>query len=136
MVFRDNPMKHRIRIPTLHRLLIVFSALGIISKASAADGPMELKLDTLSKIDPAQFVGAEKCATCHPSHFDGWKSTLHSKMVQGPIADGPGKTILGDFSVASTNHPALKDVKGVIGSRWKQRYLVEANGEEFVFNGQ
>ncbi|MFM8471305.1 MAG: multiheme c-type cytochrome [Limisphaerales bacterium] len=57
-------------------------------------------------------------------------------MVQAPIAEGPNKTILGDFSIASTNHPALKDVKGVVGSRWKQRYLVEQNGEEVVFNGQ
>src|SRR5262249_42395734 len=65
---------------------------------SAAEPPMELKLDALPKIDPSQFVGAEKCATCHKSYFDGWKTTLHSKMVQPAVAEGPGKTILGDFT--------------------------------------
>lgn len=114
----------------------LFAALFAAVTASAAEGRAELKLDALPKIDPAQFVGAEKCATCHASHFQGWQGTLHSKMVQRPIADGPGKTILGDFSIPSTNHPALKDVKAVVGSRWKQRYLVEVNGEEVVFNGQ
>jgi predicted CXXCH cytochrome family protein len=104
--------------------------------ASAAEGQLELKLDALPKLDITQFVGAQQCATCHASHFDGWQSTLHSKMVQRPVSEGPGRTILGDFSIPSTNHPALKDVKGVVGSRWKQRYLVEVNGEEVVFNGQ
>lgn len=129
-------MARRIIIFELTRPFSLFVALCISIQAGAADGPLELKLDTLPKTDPSQFVGAERCAKCHASHFDGWKTTLHSKMVQRPIADGPGRTILGDFNIPSTNHPALKDVKGVVGSRWKQRYLVEMNGEEVVFNGQ
>lgn len=136
MVSNNDPMTHCILIFGLTWPCLLFTALCFSIMAGAADGPPELKLDALPKIDTTQFVGAERCAKCHESYFDGWKTTLHSKMVQRPIAEGPGKTILGDFSIPSTNHPALKDVKGVVGSRWKQRYLVEVNGVEVVFNGQ
>jgi len=118
------------------QLLLLFAAFSSNNPTCLASKPIELNLNALPKTDPTQFVGAEKCATCHAAYFDGWKTTLHSKMFQRPIVDGPQRTILGDFDIASPNHPALKDVKGVVGSRWKQRYLVEVNGEEVVFNGQ
>ncbi len=55
--------------------------------ACAAGIPLELKPDALPQMDAAQFVGAIRCATCHASQFDGWKGTLHSRMVQRPVAD-------------------------------------------------
>jgi hypothetical protein len=76
------------------------------------------KEPTWRKIDQSQYVGAKKCAECHAEYFDGWKKTLHAKMILPPIADGPDKTIVADFSQASEHRNfELKDVHWVIGSR-------------------
>ena len=98
-------------------LLLLFATFSSNNTTCLASKPIELNLNALPKTDPTQFVGAEKCATCHAAYFDGWKTTLHSKMFQRPIVDGPQRTILGDFDIVSPNHPALKDVKGEIVPR-------------------
>jgi predicted CXXCH cytochrome family protein len=95
------------------------------------------KEPTWRKIDQSQYVGAKKCAECHAEYFDGWKKTLHAKMILPPIADGPDKTIVADFSQASEHRNfELKDVHWVIGSRWKQRFIGEIDREEVVFPAQ
>jgi predicted CXXCH cytochrome family protein len=89
------------------------------------------------KIDQAQYVGSAKCAECHQQHFAGWKDTAHNKMIQPPVADGPNRTVLADFSKPDPNRPfELKDVKWVIGHRWKQRFIGEVDGKEVVFPAQ
>jgi predicted CXXCH cytochrome family protein len=88
-------------------------------------------------IDQAQYVGSARCAECHKSHYDGWKATAHTKMIRPPVADGPGRTILADFSKPSPFRKfGLKDVKWVIGHRWKQRFIGEIGGQEVVFPAQ
>jgi len=55
-------------------------------------------------------------------------------MIRPAITSGPERTVLADFSKSSPyRHFELKDVKWVIGHRWKQRYIGEVNGEEVVF---
>ena len=84
--------------------------------------PLE-KEPTWRRIDQSQYVGAKKCAECHADYVDGWKNTLHAKMIMPAIAEGPNQTIVADFSQASKHRNfELKDVKWVIGSRWKQRF--------------
>ncbi|MFO1460301.1 MAG: hypothetical protein U1G08_12940 [Verrucomicrobiota bacterium] len=111
------------------------TATALASRLLAED-PAPLDPDHPPRMNPADYVGAERCATCHADHAAGWQTTRHRRMVRRPVTEGPDRTVLGDFSIASTNHPDLKEVRWVIGSRWKQRYLVEVNGEEVVFNGQ
>src|SRR5512137_921831 len=82
-----------------------------------------------------EFVGSEKCKACHGEEFKSWKESFHSKMVQprkgGILKEavekwktdgaGPGPT-KGNVTGAPFT---LEDVQFVIGSRWKQRFLVK-----------
>ncbi len=89
------------------------------------------------RIDQAEYAGSAKCAECHMSYYDGWKDTAHNKMIRKPIADGPNRTILADFTQRSDDRKfELKDVKWVIGHRWKQRFVGEVNGQEVVYPAQ
>ncbi|GEM_PF-3962783 len=45
-----------------------------------------------------EYVGSKKCAKCHEQHYEGWKSTLHTKMEQKVIASGFDQNVFGDFS--------------------------------------
>jgi len=88
-------------------------------------------------IDQSQYVGSKKCAECHQTYFDTWKDSAHNKMIRRPIADGPHKTVLADFNKPSpVRQFELKDVKWVIGHRWKQRFIGEVDGKEVVFPAQ
>ncbi len=87
--------------------------------------------------DLTQYVGAKRCAECHASHYDGWKDTAHNKMIRPPTTEGPNRTVLADFSQPSEHRAfELKDVKWVIGSRWKQRFIGEVDGRDVVFPSQ
>jgi predicted CXXCH cytochrome family protein len=91
----------------------------------------------LPRIDQGQYVGSKKCAGCHQGYYDTWKTSAHNKMIRPAVAEGPDKTILAGFSKPDPNRPfELKDVKWVIGHRWKQRFIGVVNGEEVVFPGQ
>jgi len=81
------------------------------------------------------FTGSAKCLACHPEEYKSWKDSWHSKIVRpirGAIlsaavekwvTDGtnPGPTI---GNVTGKGY-MLEDVQYVVGSRWKQRYLVK-----------
>jgi predicted CXXCH cytochrome family protein len=89
------------------------------------------------RIDQQQYVGSKTCTECHRAHYDDWKDSAHNKMIRPAIADGPNRTILADFKQASPDRNFdLKDVKWVIGHRWKQRFIGEVNGKEVVFPAQ
>jgi predicted CXXCH cytochrome family protein len=88
-------------------------------------------------LDQSQYVGSTRCAQCHKEYYDGWKDTAHNKMIRPPVAEGPNRTVLADFSQSSpVRHFELKDVKWVIGHRWKQRFIGVVNGQEVVFPAQ
>lgn len=83
----------------------------------------------------ASFVGSAACQGCHAEAFVSWQDSWHSKIVRpkkGAIlreavekwaTDGSsaGPTI-GNVTGQSFT---LEDVQYVVGSRWKQRYLVK-----------
>ncbi len=88
-------------------------------------------------LDQSQYIGSQKCADCHQTYYDSWKDSAHNKMIRPAIAEGPNKTILADFSKPSPFRPfELKDVKWVIGHRWKQRFIGVVDGQEVVFPAQ
>lgn len=106
--------------------------LGLVPLAGAAD-------------PKGEFVGSEKCKSCHAEEYKSWKETWHSKMVRpkkGAIlkeavekwaTDGTetGPTT-GNVTKAKFK---LDDVKYVVGSRWKQRFLVaneQTGGMQFL----
>jgi predicted CXXCH cytochrome family protein len=114
--------------------LLVGGAQSQLADRGFAD---DTKGDLWPRIDQTQYVGSKRCAECHRSHFDGWKDSAHNKMIRAPKVDGEDRTILADFS---QSHPVrtfdLKDVKWVIGHRWKQRFIGEVDGKEVVFPAQ
>ncbi len=94
----------------------------------------------------AQFIGSEKCQACHQTEYQSWKSSWHSKMVRSArdgllmdagkhwARDDKGNTgpTRGNIDGAPA---AMQDVALVVGSRWKQRYLVPnpaSGGHQFL----
>jgi len=82
-----------------------------------------------------EFVGSDKCKKCHAEEFKSWKGTFHSKIVQ-PKKTGILKDVVakwetdgknpGPTTANVTGTPAkLADVQYVVGSKWKQRFLVK-----------
>ena len=84
--------------------------------------------------DPLGYVGSEVCRKCHAAEFDSWKESFHSKMVrkrdEGILKDvvekwatdgeNPGPTTAN----VTGRKISILDVEYVIGSNWKQRFLV------------
>lgn len=96
--------------------------LGLTAGAGAADSKKE-------------FVGSEKCKGCHAEEYKSWKGTFHAKMLQ-PRKGGILKEAMEKWATDGTNPGPTKgnvtgeafkldDVQYVIGSKWKQRYLVK-----------
>jgi cytochrome c554/c'-like protein len=94
------------------------------------------------------FAGSESCKRCHAKQFDTWKSTLHAKMVR-PKNEGILKAVVDNWASDGSNPgPAkgnvdgnprtLDDVVFVVGSNWKQRFLVknEATGNHQFMDKQ
>lgn len=82
------------------------------------------------------YVGSNRCFGCHEEKYFSWRETLHARMIQDPSADPTA--IVGDFN---QNDPDLtfdrSDVVYTIGSRWKQRYLTQAeNGDFYILPAQ
>ncbi|MBK7080531.1 MAG: hypothetical protein IPO82_04850 [Betaproteobacteria bacterium] len=92
--------------------------------------------DPAMSLKKAEFVGSEKCGACHTDEYKTWKDTYHNKMVRstrdGLLKDArdnwakDSKGNAGPTKANITGTPArLEDVEYVIGSKWKQRFLVK-----------
>ena len=91
------------------------------------------------------FVGSEACGKCHAEELESWKESFHSKMVR-PREQGILKDVVAKWKGEEGNAGpttgngdgksyALEDVKYVIGSKWKQRFLVanpDTGGLQFL----
>lgn len=100
------------------------------------------------KAQPKTYVGSETCKQCHLEHYDSWKMTLHSRMLQDAAKDQSAiipaideKHIRADLAKLSKKLkvpadkiyvPKLDEIKYTIGSQWKQRYLVEKEGKLYI----
>lgn len=115
-----------------------FGVMGLVSLALVGRGHAAAGLDTaLPRIEQKEYAGSKRCAACHQTHYDGWKGSAHNQMIRPVITRGPGKTVLADFKTTSPNRTfELKDVRWVIGHRWKQRFIGVVDGQEVVFPGQ
>jgi hypothetical protein len=88
-----------------------------------------------------RYVGSDTCKMCHLEHFDSWKMTLHSRMLQDAKANQDAiivpideKTIREDLSTLESKLkvpsdqiyvPKTEEIFYTIGSQWKQRFLVK-----------
>jgi len=82
-----------------------------------------------------EFVGSDKCKTCHARQYESWQNSYHSKMVRKKD-DGILKAVVENWASDGANAGpskgnvdgkpySLNDVVFVIGSNWKQRFLVK-----------
>lgn len=97
---------------------------------------------------PKDFVGSNTCKTCHLEHFDSWKMTLHSRMLQDVKANEDSIIVsidetairadlakLGDKLKVPADKiyvPKKDEILYTIGSQWKQRYLVKKEGMLYI----
>ncbi|HWI13345.1 MAG TPA: multiheme c-type cytochrome [Burkholderiales bacterium] len=91
------------------------------------------------------FVGSDACRKCHAKQYDTWKASYHAKMVRAKD-DGILKGVVDKWaSDGASAGPSkgnvdgkpytLADVVFVVGSKWKQRFLVKnpaTGGHQFM----
>lgn len=112
----------------MNKLFALIAALPIallVTPSGAADG---------------DFVGSDQCKACHLKQYETWKSSYHAKMVRKKD-DGILKMSVEKWASDGANSGPTKSnadgkprtldqVEYVVGSFWKQRFLVrnEATG--------
>lgn len=119
---------------------------GLVILSLAACGEQPIDVEALKKA-PKKFVGSDTCKMCHLEHYDSWKMTLHSRMMQDAqknqdaiVAPIDEKHIREDLAksgklkvpVDKVYVPKINDILYTIGSQWKQRYLVRKNNTLYI----
>jgi len=128
-------------------LVFAFLLFAVATVLTACGGEQPIDMEAL-KSKPQTFVGAETCKMCHLEHYDSWKMTLHSRMLQDAqdnkdaiVTEIDEKKIredlakLGDKLKVPADKiyvPTVDEIKYTIGSQWKQRYLVEKDGMLYI----
>lgn len=85
--------------------------------------------------EKGKFAGSKACRECHKVEYESWEQTLHSQMVRSKD-DGILKAVVEKWATDGTDTGptkgnvtgevfTLNDVDMVIGSHWKQRFLVK-----------
>jgi hypothetical protein len=129
-------------------ILATIFILGLcVLMLAACGGERPIDIDAVMS-QPKTYVSSDTCKMCHLEHYDSWKMTLHSRMLQNvqqnqdniivPIDE---KTIredlakLGDLLKVPADQiyvPKVDEIKYTIGSHWSQRYLVEKSGDLYI----
>jgi len=92
-----------------------------------------------------EFVGSDACRKCHAKQYDTWKASYHAKMVRAKD-DAILKGVVDKWASDGANPGPTKgnvdgkpytlaDVVFVVGSNWKQRFLVKnpaTGGHQFM----
>lgn len=97
---------------------------------------------------PKAYVTSETCKTCHLEHYDSWKSTLHSRMLGDARKNRDVLIVELDPAAIRADLEKIKDTLKIppdqfyvprpeevlytIGSQWKQRFIVEKDGELYI----
>ena len=127
-----------------YQALIFVVIAGFLFMGTGSDAAKASNKAKKESKTPA-YVGSNACMKCHLSEYQSWKETLHSRIIQtkqdGILKEavakwkfdgtnsGPTKTNITDKDVT------LDDVVYIIGSHWKQRYLVKnelTGGHQFI----
>jgi len=119
--------------------------MGMLLMACGAEQPIDI--DNILAQDKT-YVGADTCKMCHLEHYDSWKMTMHSRMTQDAVKNRDAIIVpideeriradlakLGDKLKVPADKiwvPKIEDIRITIGSQWKQRYIVEKEGELYI----
>jgi hypothetical protein len=115
-------MKHRL----LTGVTAFFCAAAFLTAGAYAGGKKAASKDG--------FAGSKACQKCHKAEYESWDKSLHSKMVRTKD-DGILKAVVEKWATDGTTPGPTKgnvtgdaftisDVDLVIGSHWKQRFMV------------
>ena len=131
----------------LAHLSTIIAATALLLGNAPASAQVELDAKKLLS-QPKSYVGSDVCKSCHLEHFDAWKMTLHSRMLQDARANADAiitpideKTIREDLAKIEEKLkvpsgevlvPNVADIRYTIGSHWKQRYLFERDGTLYI----
>jgi len=132
------------KIKCLAKVLTLCLAAVALS-ACTAEPPVDIQAVTSQ---PRAFVSSETCKKCHLEHYDSWKMTMHSRMLQDAKANQDAiivpieeKRIREDLAKLSKKLkvpadkiyvPKIDEILYTIGSQWKQRFLIEKDGTLFI----
>jgi hypothetical protein len=113
--------------------------------ACGGERPIDIKA---IMAQPKTYVGSDTCKMCHLEHYDSWKMTLHSRMLQDAqknkdaiLIDIDAEKIRADLAtegnklkvpVDKVYIPRAEEIKYTVGSEWTQRYLVEREGKLYI----
>jgi hypothetical protein len=128
--------------------LVRFLMLGFFVLALGACGESPINVEAL-KSKPKEYVGSDTCKLCHLEHYDAWKMTLHSRMLQDvkknkdaiivpvPLDEKKIRADLAkikDLKVPADQIfiPKVDDILYTIGSQWKQRFMVQKEGKLYI----
>ena len=125
--------------------ILLLGLMSFILLACGAEPPIDVAAITSQ---PKAFVGSNTCKMCHLEHYDSWKMTMHSRMLQDaksnqdaiivPIEE---KRIREDLAKLEAKLkvpsdkvyvPKLDEILYTIGSQWKQRFLVKKDDTLFI----
>jgi hypothetical protein len=123
--------------------ILCLSAVALA--ACTAEPPIDIQAVTSQ---PKSFVGSDTCKKCHLEHYDSWKMTLHSRMLQDAKANQDAIIVpieekriredlakLGDKLKVPAEQvyvPKVDEILYTIGSQWKQRFLVKKDDTLFI----
>ncbi|MEA3290704.1 MAG: multiheme c-type cytochrome, partial [Pseudomonadota bacterium] len=126
-------------------LAVGLAATTITTAHAKSDKPLDPK-KVLAQ--PKAYVGSDICKTCHLEHYDAWKKTMHSRMLQDAkknedaiITEINPEIIRTDLAKkedklkvpsAEIYIPKIEEIEYTIGSQWKQRFLLKQEGEYFI----
>ncbi|MEW6532352.1 MAG: multiheme c-type cytochrome [Thermodesulfobacteriota bacterium] len=124
----------------IYVVLLGFAVLTLA--ACGRDQPIDVE-KALSK--PKAFIGSENCKMCHLEHYDSWKMTMHSRMMQDVkenedalIVKFDEKKIRGDLAKLGDKLkvpadkiyiPKPDEILYTIGGQWKQRYVLKRDNK-------
>jgi len=77
-----------------------------------------------SAIQSADFVGSEKCASCHTQEHENWQGSHHDLAMQLPTST----TVLGDFNNATFDY---NDIRTTFYQK-AGKYFIRTDGEDGV----
>ena len=126
-------------------IVLILTGAAAVFLACGAEPPIDVKAITSQ---PKDYVGSDTCKMCHLEHYDSWKMTLHSRMLQDAKANQDAiiipideKRIREDLAKLGKKLkvpadqiyvPKKEEILYTIGSQWKQRFIIEKDGQLLI----
>ena len=120
----------------VHKWLLSTASLAALAIGVGCTSAPTSSTGASASVAKVEFVGSAACQQCHEDEYKTWQATYHNKMVRTAregllkdVVDNWAKDAKGNDGPTKANitgaSAKLDDVQFVIGSKWKQRFLVK-----------